>query len=123
MLKTGGLLVVSIIWACNLAPDDCSGVGRDGLVLVVADSTTGTNLNALATVTVSQLTAPFETRTGPIAGPPSPLDLASRPGPYRVSVAVDGYQPWERVVTVVQTGDPCAEIVTLTVTAQLVPSG
>ena len=107
--------------ACSSPTDDCSGVGRDGLALFVTDSASGANLNHLATITVTQLTAPFESRSGPIAGSPSPLGLAAdRPGPYQLSVSVIGYESWEKDVTVAQTGGRCPETVTLTVTAKLV---
>jgi hypothetical protein len=108
---------------CNSPTDDCSGVGHDGLAMVITDSITGANLQSQALVTVTQLTAPFETRTGSIAPSPSPLDLAAdRPGPYRITVIVAGYEMWERDVTVQQTTGRCPETITLTVVARLVPS-
>ena len=117
VLASAGLL------ACNSPTDDCAGVGRDGLALIVTDSATGADLNGVANVTVTQLTAPFESRSGPIAGSPSPLGLAAdRPGPYRVSVVAGGYQPWEKDVVVAQTGGRCPETVTVSVSVRLVRS-
>ena len=113
----------AILLACSSPTDDCAGVGRDGLALIVTDSATDADLSAAANVTVTQLTAPFESRSGPIAGSPSPLGLAAdRPGPYRVSVVASGYQTWQKDVAVAQTGGRCPETLTLTVVVRLVRS-
>jgi hypothetical protein len=121
--RTARLIAFAMLTvACNSPTEDCSDVGHDGLAMVITDSITGASLQSQALVTVRQLTAPFETRTGSIAAPPSPLDLAARPGPYRITVIVVGYETWERDVTVQQTTGRCPETITLTVVARLVPS-
>lgn len=115
-----GLAMMTV--ACNSPTDDCTAVGRDGLAMVVTDSITGASLQSQAIVTVAQLTAPFETRTGSITAPTSPLDVAARPGPYRITVVVAGYDAWTKDVTVDQTPGRCPETITLTVVVRMVPS-
>lgn len=103
-LSLAAVMLALGLAACETTTDDCSGTGRDGLTLTVTDSLSGADLNPIATVTVTQLTAPFESRSGTLTGPPSPLSLAAgRPGPYRITVVVDGYSLWEKEVTVAQT--------------------
>jgi hypothetical protein len=109
---------------CKTPTDDCADVGRDGLLLVVTDSATGASLANLATVTVTQLTAPFESRTGSLTASPSPLDVAAdRPGPYQITIMVSGYHAWQKEVSVAQSEGRCPQTVTLTVDAKLVPAG
>lgn len=68
--------------------DDCNLGGREGILLSVVDSVSGQSRNAGATVTVTQLTAPFSSATGSIVTPPFPTDVATnRAGSYRVEVA------------------------------------
>ena len=123
MTRTARLIAFAMMTvACNSPTEDCAGVGRDGLAMVITDSITGASLQSQALVTVAQLTAPFETRTGSITAPASPLDVATRPGPYRITVNVAGYDTWERDVTVEGTTGRCPETITLTVAARLVPS-
>lgn len=123
MTRTALFIAFVMTAACNSPTEDCPEVGHDGLAMVVTDSITGTNLRNQAFVTVTQLTAPFETRSGSLAVSPSPLDLAAdRPGPYRISVIVAGYELWEQNVTVAETTGRCPQTITLTVVARLVPS-
>lgn len=124
MTRTARLIAFAIMTvACNSPTEDCAEVGHDGLAMVITDSITGASLQSQALVTVAQLTAPFEIRTGPITASPSPLDVAAdRPGPYRITVVVAGYDAWTKDVTVDQTTGGCPETITLTVAARLVPS-
>lgn len=123
MTRTALFIAFVMTAACNSPTEDCAEVGRDGLAMIITDSITGASLQSQALVTVAQLTAPFETRSGPISVSPSPLDLAAdRPGPYRITVIVAGYDTWTRDVTVERTPGSCPETITLTVAARLVPS-
>ncbi len=113
--------LLAVVLACNLPPDDCNLGGREGILLSVVDSVSGQNLNADATVTVTQLTTPFSSATGSIATPPFPTDVATnRSGPYRVEVAVPGYVTWSSDVLVESTSDACAYVITEQVTARMV---
>ena len=55
----GLVLALALIVTCRGAVDDCAGVGVDGIRLTVVDSLTGSDLASIATVTVTQLSAPF----------------------------------------------------------------
>lgn len=88
---------------------------------MVVDSVTGSDLSNVATVTVTQLYAPYNSLTGSLVNPPSPLDIAAdRPGSYTVSVVVAGYVAWSSTVVVRSDGQRCAQTVTTNVTARLV---
>ena len=113
----GGLAIL----ACRGPTDDCAGVGVDGIQLAVIDSLTGSNLSSAATVTVTQLSPPYESRTGLLGSSPSPLGVAAdRPGSYAVSVAATGYVTWTSTIEVRPDGGRCSQTITTNVTARLV---
>jgi hypothetical protein len=120
-LRNWSLVIALAALSCSTAPDDCAGVGVDGIRLTVVDSATGSDLTNAATATVRQLSPPYESRTGSLVNPPSPLGLAAdHPGSYHVTVAADGYLNWTSMVEVRTDGERCAQTVTTTVTARLV---
>lgn len=125
MLLTRRLaFMAALAVSCRSATDDCAPVGVDGLRLSIRDSATSADLSSSATVTVAQLSAPFETRTGKLTDPPpTPLFVAAdRPGRYRVTIAVPNYATWTQEVEVSKSGGRCSVTITTSVAALLLRS-
>lgn len=123
LVRIWSLCVAATFLSCRGPTDDCAGVGFDGIHLTVVDSLTGSDLSSVATVTVTQLSPPYDSRTGSLTDSPSPLGVAAdRPGSYNVSVAAVGYATWSSTVEVRTDGTRCAQTVTTNVTARLLRS-
>lgn len=104
--------------ACQADNVTCASVPELGIQLHVQDAATTASLDAVVTVTVSRLTAPFDSITG---DPRTAVIVTSdRPGRYHVRVTAPGYVQSERDVDAPATTRQCASVEPQFVTIKLV---
>lgn len=100
--------VVLLASACQSESVTCARAPDLGVQVHVQDATTAASLDALVTVTVSRLSAPFDSLSG---DPRTAVILtSSRPGRYHVRVTAPGYVESARDVEVPTSTRRCASV-------------
>ncbi len=121
-----GLCLLSVAAACTAAACrsdavTCAGVPELGIQVQVRDASTQASLDESARVTVSRLTAPFDS----MSGTPriAVIITSSSPGTYRVRVEVPGYVTSSQVVNVPTSTRQCAYVEPQNIVVALARSG
>lgn len=102
------LASVAGMLGCESDSPTCALVPVLGIQVHVTDAATQASLDDAARVTVSRLTAPFDSATG--VPRIAVIITSSRPGSYRVRVEVPGYTSSSQVVNVPTSTRQCASV-------------